>query len=43
MTRITTALLSIGLLLAGGNALVDDAMAKDAMAKDGNMKDAMAK
>ena len=33
MIKITSALLSIGLLLAGGSALADD-MKKDSMAKD---------
>ena len=34
MIKITSALFSVGLLLAGSNALADDAMKKDAMAKD---------
>ena len=48
MIKTTSALLSIGLLLAGANALADDMTKKDAMAKDGMKqptatKDAMAK
>ena len=42
MIKITSALLSIGLLLAGGSALADG-MKKDSMAKDGMKKDSMAK
>jgi len=44
MKKITAALLSIGILLAGGNAMADDAMMKkDTMAKDSMKKDTMAK
>lgn len=38
MIKITSAILSIGLLLAGGNALADDMTKKDPMAKDGMKK-----
>jgi pentapeptide MXKDX repeat protein len=43
MKSITAALMSIGLLLAGSNALAQDAMKKTAMSMDGVKKDAMAK
>ena len=43
MIKITSALLSIGLLLAGGHALADDMAKKDSMAKDSMKKDSMAK
>ena len=49
MKTITAALLSIGLLLAGGNAYADDmtkkkdSMAKDEMKKDSMKKDTMKK
>ena len=42
MIKLASALLSIGLLLAGGNALAGD-MKKDSMAKDDMKKDSMAK
>ena len=47
MIKITSTVLSIGLLLAGGSALADgtkkDTMAKDKMAKDEMKKDSMKK
>ena len=42
MIKLASALLSIGLLLAGGNALAGD-MKKDSMAKDDMKRDSMAK
>jgi len=42
MIKITSTVLTIGLLLGGGSALADD-MKKDTMAKDGMKKDTMAK
>ena len=43
MFKMATALLAINLLLAGGNALAQDAMKQDTMKKDEMSKDAMGK
>src|SRR5512140_1308333 len=43
MIKITPALLCLGLLLAGGNAVASDTMNKDSMAKDPMKKETMKK